>query len=152
MTTKKTKPTPQMKKAADSLRKCALTYPGAHEDSPWGHAAFKIGKKVFLFLSVDGDGLSAGVKLDRSRFEALELPFTEPTHYGLGKHGWVTSIFKPKDKIPMGFLEQWIDESYRLIAPKKLVKQLDEGAPAKSKIKSPKAKPRPRKKVAKKKP
>lgn len=125
MTVSNTKPNAKMKKIADEIRKCALAYPGAHEDAPWGHAAFKVGKKVFLFMGVDADGLGTSTKLDRSRFEALELPFTEPTHYGLGKHGWVSASFKPNDRVPTGLLEQWIDESYRLIAPKKLIKELD---------------------------
>ncbi len=34
--------------------------------------------------------------------------------------------FRPGQEVPMDLIEQWIDESYRAIAPKKLVTQLDE--------------------------
>ena len=55
------------------------------------------------------------------------MPFTEPAHYGMGKHGWVTARFAPKAKAPVAVLKAWIEESYRLIAPKGLAKELDDG-------------------------
>ena len=55
---------------------------------------------------------------------AADLPFAEPTGYGLGKSGWVTARFTKVSDVPMELLEKWIDESYRAIAPKKLVKSL----------------------------
>jgi len=63
-------------------------------------------------------GLS--VKLPESSEEALDLPFTKPTGYGLGKAGWVTATFGPTDKPPVEILKAWIRESYRAVAPKKL--------------------------------
>ncbi len=78
------------------------------------------------------------------------LPFTEPTHYGLGKSGWVTALFDGEDAPPMEMLKAWIDESYRAQAPKKLVAELDGGA---SPAKAEKARPKPKRaaKAAKKK-
>ena len=55
---------------------------------------------------------------------ALEYPFTQPTGYGLGKSGWVTASFAPKEKPPLDVLEAWITESYRAVAPKKLAQAL----------------------------
>ena len=40
----------------------------------------------------------------------------------------VTATFAPGEKPPVDLLCEWIDESYRTIAPKKLVKQWDEVA------------------------
>ncbi|MET0554157.1 MAG: MmcQ/YjbR family DNA-binding protein, partial [Vicinamibacteria bacterium] len=45
--------------------------------------------------------------------------------YGLGKAGWVSARFGPKDRPPVDVLCKWIDESYRAVAPVKLVKELD---------------------------
>ena len=84
--------------------------------------------KVFVFLGLDpvpGGEMGLSVKLPASAEEALELPFTAPTGYGLGKSGWVTAKFGEKDAPPIGILEAWIRESYRAIAPKKLSAQLD---------------------------
>jgi hypothetical protein len=69
-------------------------------------------------------------KLPNSSAVAVSLPFASPTEYGLGRSGWVTARFAVKAKVPVDLLSEWIEESYRAIAPKKLVAQMD-GAPAK---------------------
>ena len=110
------------------LRAFALGYPGAHEEFPWGERVVKVKGKVFVFLGRD-EPLGISVKLPQSRLMALGLPFASPTGYGLGKAGWVTAQFGPREKPPMDVLKAWIDESYRAVAPKKLVAQLDGTAP-----------------------
>jgi predicted DNA-binding protein (MmcQ/YjbR family) len=108
-------------KAYDALRRYALAYPEAHEDSPWGHSAIKVRKKTFVFLHCDDNELSLSTKLPASSHNALMLPFAEPTGYGLAKSGWVTARFTGDDELPLPILHDWIEESYRAIAPKKLV-------------------------------
>src|SRR3954464_3412332 len=73
------------------LRDIALGYPATTEDFPWGERAIKVDGKVFLFMRAEGDTVSFSVKLPASGADALEQAFTEPTHYGLGKKGWVTA-------------------------------------------------------------
>jgi predicted DNA-binding protein (MmcQ/YjbR family) len=120
--------TPRSHKLEESaIRRIALAYPNTREDHPWGETAFKVKDKAFVFLRCDEEGLSIGMKLPHSNAEALEHPFCEPTHYGLGKSGWVTATFHPTDKVPMDLLKRWIDESFRAVAPKTLVKQMDGG-------------------------
>ena len=114
-----------LRRAEEAIRRIALGYPKASEAFPWGHSAFKVGGKTFLFLALEGDSLSFSAKLPQSRRSALALPFATPTAYGLGKSGWVTGTFGPKDKVPLDAIGDWIAESYRAIAPKKLVEQLD---------------------------
>jgi len=109
------------KGAYEHLRAVALAYPEAHEEFPWGECAVKVRGKTFLFMRQGEDGLSLSVKLPASREFALEYPFTNPTRYGLGKSGWVTSAFGANDKPPLDVLSAWIDESYRAVAPRKLV-------------------------------
>src|SRR3954470_16029706 len=106
------------------LRKLALSYPEAHEDMPWGHHAIKVKGKSFVFLAADGDTFSLSAKLPSSAQVAVKLPFASLTEYGLGKSGWVTARFPRKARIPVDLLALWIDESYRAIAPKRLVSQL----------------------------
>ncbi len=107
------------------LRAFALGYPETHEEFPWGERVVKVKGKVFVFLGRDGKGLGLSVKLPQSRLMALGLPFASPTAYGLGKSGWVTAQFGPREKPPMDLLRAWIDESYRAVAPKKLVASLE---------------------------
>ena len=95
-----------------------------------------MGKKIFVFLGKPDTGFGIGVKLPITGKEALELPFTEPSHYGLWKHGWVSASFAPGEAPPLDLLFRWIEESYRAVAQKKLVAQLEEG-------KAPPQKPAP---------
>jgi predicted DNA-binding protein (MmcQ/YjbR family) len=107
-----------------TLRKRALLYPEAHEDFPWGEHAFKVKKKVFLFMRYDASLLSLSVKLPESQGAALMFPFAQPTGYGLGKAGWVTASFAKGTRPPLRLLEEWLAESYRAVAPSKLSAQL----------------------------
>jgi predicted DNA-binding protein (MmcQ/YjbR family) len=114
----------EIERAGEALRRFALGYPGTREEFPWGESAIKVGKKTFLFMRADESGLSLSTKLPESAEAARTMPFAEPTHYGLGKSGWITASFQPSDKPPLDLLRGWIDESYRAIAPKKLVSSL----------------------------
>src|SRR5919108_1924458 len=115
----------ELSRAEQVLRKAALSYPEAFEDFPWGERTIKVRGKIFLFLGHDREQLSLTVKLPHSADAALGLPFCSPTRYRLGRSGWVTARF-PKDKeIPLDMFRDWIDESYRAVAPSKLVEQID---------------------------
>jgi len=111
---------------ASTFRECAMGYPDAIEDHPWGESAFKVNKKVFLFMSLHEGVLRLTTKLPKSGKQALKRSFASPTGYGLGKSGWVTSAFERGDEVPVELLSDWIDESFRAVAPKKLVAYLDE--------------------------
>ncbi|HET9887996.1 MAG TPA: MmcQ/YjbR family DNA-binding protein [bacterium] len=121
-------------RAGQTLRKKALQYPDAYEEFPWGHHAIKVRGKSFLFMGTDEGTFSMSAKLPNSSAVAVSLPFPSPTEYGLGRSGWVTARFAVKAKVPVDLLSEWIEESYRAIAPKKLVAQMD-GAPAAAKPK-----------------
>ena len=112
-------------RARTDLRRYALSFPGAWEDFPWGESVVKVGKKVFVFLGRSGEGLSLSVKLPSSNLLALDLPFASPTGYGLARGGWVTAQFEKDDSPPTELLLRWVDESYRAVATKRLIKELD---------------------------
>jgi predicted DNA-binding protein (MmcQ/YjbR family) len=141
-------PTSNAKKIRATLRELALTYPESHEDFPWGESVIKVRGKIFLFLGVNSDEESVGfgVKLPHSGDIALSLPFFKPTGYGLGKSGWVQAKLGPDDDLPLDMLREWLDESYRAVAPKKLSASL---APMSS---TPAPAPAPKKTAAKAKP
>lgn len=128
-TKKKTKKKSAKRKTADTgfrqgeavLRKHALAYPEAYEEFPWGERVIKVNKKIFVSLHGDRDTLRVTTKLPQSYGAALLAPFAKPTGYGLGKSGWVTATFQQGDYPPFDVLMSWIEESYRAIAPKRLV-------------------------------
>jgi predicted DNA-binding protein (MmcQ/YjbR family) len=118
------KPTEELRESEERLREIALSYPETYEEFPWGHRAVKVRKKTFVFIAFSEEGLSLSTKLPLSGVAALALPFASPTEYGLGKSGWVTARFAPGDEVPLELLREWLDESYRAIAPKKLAARL----------------------------
>ena len=135
---------------SEGMRRFGLTLPGAHEDFPWGELVLKAKGKVFAFLGKPGvhEGLHFSVKLPRSGERLLDQPYAEPTGYGLGKSGWVTLTFASGDLPALSELCAWLEESYRAVAPKTLLKELDArgSAPASA----PPATPRAKKKTARK--
>jgi predicted DNA-binding protein (MmcQ/YjbR family) len=104
----------------------ALGLPGAFEDHPWGESVAKVNKKVFVFLGLDLDPTSMAmvVKLLDSHEQALSVPGATPAGYGLGRSGWVFVPFRDTTP-PISVLRDWVEESYRLIAPKQRVAELD---------------------------
>ncbi len=114
------------KQFEEEIRQYALRYPEVHEDFPWGERAIKVKGKAFLFMGADDALVSLSVKLPQSRDVANDLPFAEPTHYGLGKHGWVTAKITAKEAKAgtLEMLKAWIDESFRAVAPKSVLKKL----------------------------
>lgn len=113
--------------ARATLLEFALAYPEAYLDHPWGEDVAKVKGKVFLFCGVPSDELYVGVKLPISGYLAVSQPFAKPMAYGLGKSGWVSCHFGPEDEPPIDVLMDWIDESYRAVAPKRLVAQIPSG-------------------------
>ncbi|MCX4240984.1 MmcQ/YjbR family DNA-binding protein [Paraliomyxa miuraensis] len=112
----------------------ALSLPGAWEDHPWGESVAKVGKKVFVFFGMSDDaqlreGLGMSVKLPRTGDLVLALPFAEPTGYGLGRAGWVTVRIPAAELPPPSVLVAWIEESYRAVAPKTKIAELDARGP-----------------------
>jgi predicted DNA-binding protein (MmcQ/YjbR family) len=111
------------------VRAFALGLPGAAEEFPWGETVAKVNKKVFVFLGVD-DGshpLALTVKLrdEEAHAHALTTPGAEPAGYGLGRAGWVRIPLEEQGAPAAELLCDWVEESYRAIAPKKLVAELD---------------------------
>lgn len=113
----------------EKVRQFALGLPGATEEFPWGEAVAKVNRKVFVFLGVD-DGshpLGVTVKLtdETAHAHAMASPGAEPTGYGLGKAGWVSLPLQEKGAPSAELLCDWVEESYRRIAPQRLIAELD---------------------------
>src|SRR6266704_3601033 len=117
---------PAKSKAMETIRKAALAYPETREDHPWGEIAIKVKSKVFVFMGFSEDGsYGFSVKLPKSGPAVLKKKFAEPTHYGLGKHGWVSIRYAKDSDVPMKDALAWLDESFRAVAPKKVLAALE---------------------------
>jgi predicted DNA-binding protein (MmcQ/YjbR family) len=108
------------------LRAFALSLPGAAEEFPWGERVAEVNGKIFVFLGHDeetGPPLMT-VKLVESHEHALALEGAGPSGYGLGRAGWV-NVPLLAEGVTFDLLRDWIEESYRIVAPKRLARELD---------------------------
>jgi predicted DNA-binding protein (MmcQ/YjbR family) len=135
------------------MRVHGLGYPGTHEAHPWGETVIKVKGKVFVFLGMESEpALRFSVKLPKTGERWLDRDCAEPTGYGLGKSGWVTFSFGTNEVPANEELFALLDESYRAVAPKTLLKALDGGAPSAKAEPSAKAAKPAKKKAARAKP
>ncbi|WP_101257527.1 MmcQ/YjbR family DNA-binding protein [Streptomyces barkulensis] len=115
----------------ERVREFALELPGAYEDFPWGDSVVKVNRKIFVFLRPDGSDddhpPTVTVKLTDpgAHAHAMSAPGAVPTGYGLGRAGWVTIPLGEPEAPDAELLRDWVEESYRTIAPKRLVTELD---------------------------
>lgn len=108
-----------------SLRSQALAFPEVVEGDSCVKRSFKARKKGFLYLGETKDGYNVMVKLGPSIEEAQALASARPTRWSVGKGGWAMLKFDAAERPPEGLLERWMEESYRLQAPKALLALLD---------------------------
>ncbi|MFF9028884.1 MmcQ/YjbR family DNA-binding protein [Streptomyces iakyrus] len=113
----------------EKVRAFALGLPDAVEEFPWGESVAKVNKKVFVFLGVQDGSYPLGVTVkltdETAHAHALACPGAEPAGYGLGKAGWVYVPLEQQGAPAAEVLCDWVEESYRVIAPKRLIVVLD---------------------------
>lgn len=108
-----------------ALRSRALAFPEVVEGDSCVKRSFKVRKKGFLYLGEKASEYNVMVKLGPSLEEARALADERPATWSVGKGGWAILKFDPAERPPEGLLERWMEESYRLQAPKTLVAALD---------------------------
>ncbi len=112
------------------IRRIALVLPEAHEVEAWGEPTFRVRNKLFVMYASPGNHHGGGrpaiwckaapghqgvmVAADASRF------FVPPY---VGKAGWIGVWLDESPDWPE--IGEIIAESWKLIAPKKLLKEFD---------------------------
>lgn len=109
------------------LRSRALAFPEVVEGDSCVKRSFKVRKKGFFYLGEKAGEYNVMVKLGPSIEEARALASARPESWSVGKGGWAILKFEPAERLPDGLLERWMEESYRLQAPRTLVATLDAG-------------------------
>jgi predicted DNA-binding protein (MmcQ/YjbR family) len=108
----------------DNVLAFALSLPETLTDQPWeDDVVVKVRGKIFVFAGPPGS-TRISVKLAESHAHALAIDGAQPTGYGLGKAGWVTVPLRTPG-VSISVLRDWVEESYRIVAPKRLVAELD---------------------------
>jgi predicted DNA-binding protein (MmcQ/YjbR family) len=130
------------------LRMFCLALPGTTETPTWGHPNFRVGNKIFAAFGDYGGRPSIGTK--QTKPDQLAL-CSDPRFFVspyVGKHGW-TSVHVD-EPIAWSLIEDLVLRSYRLIASKQHLAELDARAavaskPARKTKKRPSASKRKRK-------
>jgi hypothetical protein len=118
------------------VRTMALGFPDAFEKVSHGRPAFFVSKMFAMYggsvkPETKGDDYiqyprSIMVKVDDSDRRALEGDnrFFYPAY--LGPAGWLGLDLTAKERVDWREVRELIDASFRMVAPKKLIRQLDE--------------------------
>jgi len=116
------------------LREIALTFPGAVEKVSWGRPVFCV-PKIFVMYGGNAKGQASAemvpfphsvlVKVDEADRPALEQDgrFYYPAY--MGPSGWLGLDLTAR-RVDWVEVRELVDASYRLVAPRKLIRELDE--------------------------
>ena len=111
------------------LEATALALPEAERVNveAWGdHPTFRVRNKNFVFCDADATHLTVTLPTDEAAALVATREGAQPAGYGLGRSGWVAlDLPNPVPAGEWAEVAELIETSYRLVAPKTLVRQLD---------------------------
>ena len=109
----------------DEFRAAALALPEVQENSHMDTPDFRVRNRIFATLPTDG--AQGVIKLMPDEQAALlgSQPEVYGTPGGWGRHGWTTVYLDAADAAEV---RELLQEAWRAVAPKKLVRQMDAGA------------------------
>jgi predicted DNA-binding protein (MmcQ/YjbR family) len=108
------------------VRKICLAFPETSEKLAWGHPTFRVRDKIFATIGVNADDkvVTMTTKPPPGEQEALlaeGAPFFFPKYVGV--RGWIGFVVNSQSDWKL--VAEMVEDSYREIAPKRLVAQLD---------------------------
>lgn len=117
----------------EQVRAICLGFPEATEKKAWGHPTFRVRDKIFASVGYyeSGPGIGAGIGVEVMTMKAAEgeqevllaqgHPFFYPKY--VGPKGWIGVVLD--DGADFEEIAELVEDSYRLIAPRKLTACLD---------------------------
>jgi predicted DNA-binding protein (MmcQ/YjbR family) len=112
-----------------AVRDVCLRFPEAAEHTTWGHPTFRVRNKIFATFGVSEEEpprhtmAMKAAPGEQQMLLAVGAPFFTPKY--VGSKGWIGIVVDgDTDWEEIGEL---VEESYRVVAPKILVRRLDEG-------------------------
>jgi predicted DNA-binding protein (MmcQ/YjbR family) len=103
--------------ALKKLRAICLSLPNTKETLSWGSPHFRVGEKIFCGIGGEKGVVAIGFKLEMDHADAI---IQDPRFWRapyVGKYGWVSMGVTPK--MNWRQVKALVEESYRLIAPKR---------------------------------
>ena len=112
------------------LRRLCLALPEATEKEAWGDPTWRVRDKIFAMLKGNFEGGRPSVWFKAPEGVQPVLVGAEPELFFVppyvGHKGWV-GVYLDGPRIDWDDLGEHIEDSYRLIAPRRLVGRLDAG-------------------------
>lgn len=112
---------------ADEVRRMALAFPGVEEDASGGTTSFRVRRTLFARLRADGETLVLKCNLFERRFLLEDFP---DVFYLGGNYRDYPFFYVRVSAITPEMLRERMEAAYRIIAPKKLVAELERGPSA----------------------
>ena len=112
----------------DRLKRLTSRLPEvAVERDGFGHSVLKVGKRSFVIVGDDdGDQATLSIKTDPVTQDLLVRQGGFERTPFIGQHGWVTARGRAAD-LPWPTIEGLVEDAWRAVATKRLVKRLEEG-------------------------
>lgn len=113
------------KALSERIRSICMALPEVKEVEAWGHPTFRAPKKMFAAVGAELTGEpTLGLKVGFARQDALlEDPRFVPTPYA-AHQGWVS--LKLQSRMDWNEVSGLVEEAYRQVALKRLLKLLDQ--------------------------
>ena len=111
----------------ERLRAICLALPEATEKIAWGDPTWRVRDKIFAMQKGNHEGgrpslwLKAAEGAQATLVEAKPKRFFVPPY--VGHKGWIGVYLE--GRVPWALVEELVEASYRLIAPKRLVARLE---------------------------
>jgi hypothetical protein len=113
----------------ERLRRTCLALPEATEKVAWGDPTWRVRNRIFAMQKGNYEGGRPSVWLKAEAGVQEMLVDGDPDRFFVppyvGQKGWV-GVHLDCKRIAWAMLEELIEQSYRLIAPKRLAARLDE--------------------------
>ena len=112
----------------ERLRRICLALPEAHEKEAWGDPTWRVRDRIFAMQKGNFEGGRPSVWVKAPGGDQAALVGSDPDRFFVppyvGHKGWVGVHLD--GRMDWDELAELVEESYRLIAPKRLVVQLDQ--------------------------
>lgn len=118
----------------ERLRRICLALPEATEKEAWGDPTWRVRDRIFAMQKGNVEGHRPSVWVKAPEGDQAALVASDPERFFVppyvGGKGWV-GVYLDRDDLDWDELAELVEESYRLIAPKRLVRdRLPPGPPA----------------------
>jgi predicted DNA-binding protein (MmcQ/YjbR family) len=113
---------PATDRALQRVRRLCLALPETSEMTAWGHPVFKAGKKTFVALELIKGRPSIAFRLEAVDVDLLSNQgafFETPYGRGLWASTWADA------RLNWALVASLVERSYRIVAPKRMLKLLD---------------------------